>query len=190
MFKKPNLKGPRFRKDEYHVFRKDLFDRFKEKYPQHSITFDKFESTITNHSGKMWKEAIDSRDGILLPEGIGTVFVISTKITRKKNVNIQASVLANREILHRNWNTDGYVAKITFTSFLNRSFNTVDTGLWFFRGHRDFKRSVAKEYPKDWKKYIVSRRMKGAAQIYKDEQIKHFLKKKVEEDLKTYNEFE
>ena len=54
---------------------------------------------------------------------------------------------------NRNWETDGNIGKIFYTNwsakykFKNREF-------WKFEAVRDFKRSIAKEYPENWTKYI------------------------------------
>lgn len=190
MFKKPDISAPRFRKDSKDVINIAMFKRFKEKYPEHNITYEQFRNVIINHSGKMWMEVVTSRDGIILPESIGHIFLGSTKIVKKKNVNIQASIKANRQVLHRNWSTDGHVGKIYFTSHLIKGSYENGRGLWSFRGHRNFKRTVSREYPKNWQNYVVILGRRKASQTYKRHQARQIMEGRTEKAMSTYNEFD
>ena len=51
-----------------------------------------------------------------------------------------------------------------------------------FQAVRDFKRTVAKEYPKNWQKYLFMKNKYKVTHLYKD--------KTNQEDLNLYNEFE
>ena len=66
---------------------------------------------------------------------------------------------------NRNWDTDGKLAKIFFTSHAlkhkmrNREF-------WSFVACREFKRAVSKSYPKNWTKYLVMKNKYRVAHLY------------------------
>lgn len=188
MFRAPNIKGPRFRKDFKEVLTRDLYNRFIAANPQHTISFENFKGIIKTHSRKMWEVASTERDGIELPIG-GSIFVGSTKIRKKNNYDIKASIAANRPIKHRNHNTDGYVAKIYYSPYLSR-IGGRDRTIWKFRGGRSFTRAVAREYPEKWNHYIVVADMYRIVNEYKRLKYKNFRTERTEATVKTYNEFE
>ena len=69
---------------------------------------------------------------------------------------------------NRNWETDGKIAKIFYTN-LSTKYRFKNRELWQFKAVRQFKRSVAKTYPKQWNKYIVMESKKRVADMYKKE---------------------
>lgn len=189
MFNAPNIKGPRFRKECKEILNTALYDNFLKSHPQHKdITYDTFCKVIKNSSTKMWKVAVDERDGIELPMG-GSVFIGSTKITVKNNYDIQASIKANAPIKHRNYETDGYVAKIYYSPRLAK-ISGRDRSMWSFKAHRDFKRTLAKEYPKDWKKYRMVESLYAVVDNYKRAKLKQSFLDSTEQAIKNYNEFD
>jgi len=189
MFKAPDINGPRFRKSTKSILTQEIFEKFKKSHPQHAaITFDNFRKIVRTCSRNMWETAIKERDGISLPIG-GTIFIGSVKIWKKNNYDIKASIAANAPIKHRNYNTDGYTAKILYSPHLARVSGR-DKSIWSFRGHRDFKRSVAKEYPKDWKKYIVPTSLYKVVEEYHKHRRKNHIKETTIKATQTYNEFD
>lgn len=188
MFKAPNIKGPRFRKDYKSILTIQLYRKFIKANPKFSsLTYDQFKAIVKTHSKKMWDVAAKERDGVELPCG-GSIFVGSTKITKKNNYNIQASIAANRPIKHRNFGTDGYVAKIYYSPHLSR-IGGRDRSLWSFKGGREFTRTVAKEYPKNWNRYIVVADLYKIVREYKRSMYKSFRTADLERSSQTYNEF-
>jgi hypothetical protein len=92
-------------------------------------------------------------------------------------------------VTNRNWDTDGKLAKIFFTSHAlkhkmrNREF-------WSFVACRDFKRKVAKSYPENWNMYVVVDPTAKLRLIYQKATYIDMLVKKQKKELKTYNEFD
>lgn len=188
-FSAPNIKGPRFRKDCKNILNSDLYDNFIKEHPQHAaITCKQFEECVQKTSKRMWETTIADRDGIELPMG-GSIFIGSTKITVKNNYDIQASIKANAPIKHRNYDTDGYVAKIYYSPRLSK-ISGRDRSLWSFKGHRDFKRTLSKEYPKDWKKYRMVEGLNTIVNNYKRAKTRHYFVASTEQAVKNYNEFD
>ena len=56
--------------------------------------------------------------------------------------------------------------------------------MWRFQAHRDFKRTVAKEYPKNWSMYMKMNSNSKVSHIYKNQDDKCI------DVFKNYNEFE
>lgn len=189
MFKAPNIHGPRFRKEFRNILSRDLHKKFLTANPKYTgLTYEQFRNIIISHSGKMWMTAATTRDGIQLPIG-GTIFVGSTKVTKKNNYDMKASVAANAPIKHRNNETDGYVAKVFYTLYLSKVGGR-DRSLWSFKGGRQFTRTVAQEYPKRWNTHIVVEHMDWIVKNYKRHQLRSHNARKTERAIKTYNEFD
>jgi len=144
---------------------------------------------IKHFNNTFYQTVIDTRDGVQLPEQIGWIFIGTCQAPKKQNTDFAKSKKYGVSVSNKNWETDGKLAKIFFTSYAlkhkmkNREF-------WGFTACREFKRSVAKMYPENWNIYVV---VEPTARI-KLNHTKNFLvnsmQKKLREDLKQYNEFE
>jgi len=188
-FSAPNIKGPRFRKNTKHILTLDMYKNFIKSHLKYKdLTFDQFTTCVNLCSQKMWKASIDERDGVELPIG-GTIFIASAKITKKHNYDIQASIAANTPIKHRNYDTDGYSAKICYSPRLAK-ISGRDKSIWLFRGVREYKRAISKQYPKNWKKYIMIEDMYNIVKNYKKARSKHYFAESTERAVQTYNEFD
>lgn len=187
MFKAPNIKGPRFRKVHKPVLTTEMYNKFIKAHPQFSLSFIQFRDIIRTHSSKLWNATIDSREGVELPNG-GIMHVASTKITKRANYDIKASIAAGHAITHRNYNTDGYVAKIIYSQRKTRVGRSGN--IWGFRGIRVFKRALSKAYPLDWKKYRVVEDTAWRGKKVNQAKRKDYMIAQTNEALQTYNEFD
>ena len=91
-FKKPNIKGPRFRPDVYQVMNPKLFNDFRKKHLRYKDVSDKDLRKIGKAFNILfWENVIDVRDGVELPEGLGYVFVGTCQASKKNNINFGKS---------------------------------------------------------------------------------------------------
>ena len=187
-FKAPNINGPRFRRKCKSLLTLELFENFKKAHPTHVITYEQFKSIILKCSYKMWNAVINERDGIELPIG-GVVFIGSTKIYKRNNYDIIASIKANAPIKHRNYETDGFVGKIYYTRRIAKV-SSRDVNMWGFTGHRDFKRAMAKIYPKTWQKFSSLASPHRVNNEYIKNRNKSLSIKRTEKESINYNEFD
>ena len=161
-FKKPNLKGPRYRAKRLGLLNAKTIKEFKEKNPLYSV--------------------IDNRDGVELPDSLGYLF-IGTCPSSKFNTNYSLSNQYGKVLQNKNWDTDGNLGKIFYTNYSTK-YRFKNRELWGFIACRDFKRSVAKSYPINWTKYLVMKNKYKVAHLY-DENPEDTKK-----TLENYNEFE
>jgi hypothetical protein len=189
-FKKPDLTAPRFRPVVYNVLSKEFFDNFKKKYPKYKDLENKdLKNIIKVFNNQMYNTVIDVRDGIQLPEQIGWLFIGTCQSPKKENIDFAKSNKYGVAVSNKNWETDGKLAKIFFTSYAlkhkmkNREF-------WKFVACREFKRSVAKTYPENWNMYAVAEPSKKFKLDYQNIAYKNFIEAKTEKELNTYNEFD
>jgi len=189
-FKKPDLTAPRFRPVVYNVLSKEFFDNFKKKYPKYKDLENKdLKNIIKVFNNQMYNTVIDVRDGIQLPEQIGWLFIGTCQSPKKENIDFAKSNKYGVAVSNKNWETDGKLAKIFFTSYAlkhkmkNREF-------WKFVACREFKRNVAKTYPENWNMYAIAEPSKKFKLDYQNIAYKNFIEVKTEKELKTYNEFD
>ena len=166
-FKAPNLNAPRYREKVFGLLNADLFKEFKEKYPAYeNIDNTKLKKVINLYNEKLWKEVINNRNGVELPDSLGYLFIGTCPAAKSVNTNYSLSRQYGKVLENRNLNTDGKIAKIFYTN-LKTKYRFKNRELWQFTAVRQFKRSVAKTYPKQWSKYIVMESKKRVADIYK-----------------------
>lgn len=189
-FKSPDLKAPRYRPEVHTIMNKEFFESFKKKHPKYKdLDNVELRKIIKYFNNTLYQTVIDTRDGVQLPEQIGWLFIGTCQSPKKQNIDFVKSKKYGVAVTNKNWETDGKLAKIFFTSYAlkhkmkNREF-------WGFVACRDFKRAVAKSYPENWNMYLV---VEPTIKI-KLNNTKNYLvnstKQKNIEGLKNYNEFE
>ena len=187
-FNKPDVKASRVRKPVFRVSVPKILKRLKKKNLElKDISVADFKQIIKDFSYFMREKAFTERDGIELPEGLGFVFIASVKI-RKEVIDIPRSLEIGVKLLAKNWETDGMSPKIMYTNFaMKYKFSTRQ--IWSFRGTRDFKREVSKEFRQDWKKFIQTTNTKRIVDFYKTTSVSYTAEKFITDDY-DYNEFD
>ena len=189
-FKKPDLKAPRFRPEVFSVLDKKFFDNFKKKHPKYK-SYDNtvLRDIIKTFNRALFNNVIEKRDGVQLPETIGWLFIGTCQKSKKQNVDYAKSKQYGVKVSNTNFETDGKLAKIFFTSHAPKH-KMKNREFWSFVACREFKRAVSKNYPENWNMYVVVDATTKLRQIYQKRVYKSMLVKKEKEDLKNYNEFD
>lgn len=189
-FREPNRKAPRFTSPKLNIldftFYKNIIKVYPvlKKYSQKDIN-----SIIKLCNEAIWKKVIDNRDGVELPEFLGYIFIGSCEQSKKDNIDYASSIKYNQKILHKNFETDGYVAKIFYTnSEIKYKFKY--NNLWKFTACRNFINKVSDTYPKQWSKYVKVPKYKHIGIFFKKE--RNYVNKinKTKNFLEEYDEFE
>lgn len=188
-YKKPDLNAPRFRPRRLNLTNISTYNRFLEENPKFTgLTAIQFKEVIKSFNGKIWKKAVETRDGVELPEQLGYIFIGSCPRKKNDNPDRVKSLQYGMRIQNQNWESDQYVAKIFYTNFETKYwFKHHD--MWGFTGVRDFKRTVAKTYPKEWKKYVMVDNLVRISRIFRKQKFKDFKKQETAKLLEEYDEF-
>jgi hypothetical protein len=188
-FKTPNLTAPRFRPECLNIFNKEFVKKFKEKFPKYEqLEYKLLLNIIKLFNNTIFQEVINTRDGVVLPESIGWLFIGTCQQSKKPNIDYAKSKKYGVNVTNNNWDTDGKLAKIFFTNYApkhkinNREF-------WKFVACRNFKRTVAKTYPENWNMYVVVDATQRLKLTYNKAMYKDFKLKETKKELKNYNEF-
>ena len=189
-FKKPDLNAPRYRPEVYSVLNKKFFDSFRKKHPKYKdYTNVELRNIIKAFNKLVYTTVIEKRDGVQLPETIGWLFIGTCQTSKKRNVDFAKSKKYGVTVTNSNFDTDGKLAKIFFTSnapkhkMKNREF-------WSFVACREFKRAVSKNYPENWNMYVVVNATTKLRQTYQKALVKDIMASKEKQALKSYNEFD
>ena len=188
--KKPDLNAPRFRPDVHNVLNKEFFDKFRKRYPKYkSYSESDLRKIIKAFNRKVSETVIEKRDGVQLPETIGWLFIGTCQQSKKKNINFAKSHKYGVTVSNTNFDTDGKLAKIFFTSYAPKH-KMKNREFWGFTACREFKRAVAKTYPENWNMYVVVDANLKLRLTYQSIVRKRFLIEKSTKDLNNYNEFD
>jgi hypothetical protein len=189
-FKKPDVTAPRFRPKAYNIFTKKFFNEFKKKYPKYAeLKSSEVRKIIKSYNQLMFQTAIEKRDGVLFPENIGWLFIGTCDNAAKQNVDYGKSHKYGVTVTNKNWETDGKLAKIFFTSYALRH-KMKNREFWSFIACREFKRTVAKTYPENWNMYIAVESKTKVRETYEKAFKKYIGRKLQEKGLETYNDFD
>lgn len=189
-FKKPDLKAPRFRPEVHSVLNKEFFENFKKKYPKYKqYSESTLREIIKSFNKTVYETVIDKRDGVQLPETIGWLFIGTCQQSKKRNIDFAKSHKYGVTVTNNNFETDGKLAKIFFTSYAPKH-KMKNREFWSFVACRDFKRSVAKTYPENWNIYVVVDATTKLRLIYHKTVQKQIVLNNEKKSLQDYNEFD
>jgi hypothetical protein len=189
-FRAPDVKAPRFRPETLNITNKEFFDKFREKHPKHSGISDlQIKEIIKAFNETLWETVIETRDGVQLPEGIGYIFIGTCQSAKGKNVDFAKSKKYGVAVSNNNWETDGKLAKIFYSSYASK-YKFAFRECWSFTACRNFKRKVAKTYPENWTMYVQIDSNKKMREMYTAITMKNKILKEQAVKLKTYNEFD
>ena len=106
------------------------------------------------------------------------------QIIKTYNIKLWKAVIENRDGVELPDSLGFlFIGKIFYTNWSTK-YRFKNRELWHFVACRDFKRAVAKEYPKKWTQYVIMKNKYRVAHLY-DPNIEETNKQ-----LKYYNEFE
>lgn len=188
--KKPDLNAPRFRQTKHTILDDNLIKRFKKKYPQYAdVDREVLKKIIYVYNKNLGQTAIDYRDGAEFPENLGYIFIGSCPSPKKFNVDYTTSVIHDKPLRHRNFESDNFLAKIFYTNFANK-YKFQNRELWQFKGTRWFTRAVAEAYPENWKNYLQVDSFTHISKMFKNSIKQEYIMKRDATAPDNYNEFD
>jgi hypothetical protein len=189
-FRKPDVKAPRFRQEAINIIDNEFFDRFKEKFSKYkSLSESDIRKIIKSFNETFWDNVIETRDGVQLPEGLGCIFIGTCETSKSNNIDFAKSKKYGVPVTNKNWETDGKLAKIFYTSYSSK-YKFAFRECWSFIACRNFKRGVAKTYPDNWTMYVQVDPHKKLRKMYTAISLNQKRKKELSKQLDNYNEFD
>lgn len=145
-------------------------------------------NVIKESNEQIYRDMLEYRDGIELPESLGYCFIGTCPKKIAVNIDYKVSHDHALKIEHRNWESDNYLAKIFYTNYETK-YRFKFSDLWTFSAGRNFKRSVGRIYPTCWKKYIQVDHTLKISRLFRKEKMRVSKILKTELLLATYDEF-
>lgn len=189
-YKQADLKAPRFRQESVNIADRAFIKTLKDKYPKYKdLSETTVRKIIKTFNETLWKEVIETRDGVQLPEGLGVIFIGTCQAPMRQNIDFAKSQKYGMTVTNKNWETDGKLAKIFYTSFSSK-IKFVNRECWSFTPCRNFKRAVAKSYPENWNMYIRIDANAKMRKTYDKHRFRDMAQASLNKKLKDYNEFD
>lgn len=191
-FKKPDLNAPRFRPKVLSLLNRELYDKFIAKYPKYQgISCEEFKNIIDSFNRKIYRTAIDNRDGIELPESLGYIFIGSCEPPKRKrnNINFGLSIKHNTRVMNRNLGSDSFLCKIFYTNCTSK-YRFLHREIWQFEPSKEFSKKTSESYRINWKNYIQVENNRKISSLYKNRQMKDWVRTKKNDTPEEYNEFQ
>jgi hypothetical protein len=190
-YKAPDLNAPRYREKIFSILNAKLLKEFKEKYPKYKdLDITTFKEIVKDFNEEVWKQVIEHRDGVELPEGIGFLFIASTPASKhKNNINFSESAKLGVTVHNTNLKTDNRLAKIMYSNY-HAKYRFAFRDVWGFQGVRQFKRAVAQTFPDNYNRYVHLTDNNRVTDIFNkviDRKIKN---RNYNNSIDEYNEFE
>jgi hypothetical protein len=187
--KAPDLHAPRLRNKAHGLLNSDTLKEFKKEHKEYKdLDMTTFKKIVVTFNEKLWWTVINDRDGVTLPEQLGFLFIGSCETPLvKTNIDFKKSLELGMNITLRNLESDSKLAKIFYTNY-GTKYKFLNRDLWKFVAIRQFKRTVAQEYPKRWKQYVEIAQSQKVSSLFKETKPDNFVKME-SELLEIYDEF-
>lgn len=146
---------PRFRgcSGRTSVLSKQLWEEYNIKNPENTVTWQEFKNCILESNRAIYTHVIDNRDGFEFPKLLGFNFIATCKRPKKKNVDFKTSEQVGKVVYHRNYDTDGKIAKIFYTNF-GIKYKLRNRRLWVFTACREYRDALKPVYRQNYNRYI------------------------------------
>lgn len=198
-YKKSDPKAPRFRREETDLLNagnKEFFADMKKRHPELAKYGNgDIAKCIKLCNVALANQVVHNRNGIKLPEGLGVVIAGACKVpdkTAEKNINVEVRNKTGIEVPHSNIHSDGYVAKVKYSSEVDK-YMFPNHDFWVFDPGRPLSRALSAEFKKgNHLNYIVFSTYTHISHLFRPDKIRKEDAKAVErkkEKLDNYDEF-
>lgn len=173
------------------TFSRRAWLRFNKEHPELKISDAEKLNIVETFHENLWKECVENRNGVLLPERMGKLEIITYKASRKRLKIDRVTSKNLGYVVHKNpvLKDDGKKAFVDFIT-KSESYNMINKALWGFIPLGTFMRAKNAAFSENRGKYKGDKNNRAAGYrkdlFYK----KLFARENDEEVLKTYNEFD
>jgi hypothetical protein len=150
----PDRNAPRNRLKSTSIMNTFELSKFSKKYPEYpDLTLKEFSDIIRAFNSEIINAVISNRDGVVLPENIGKLSIITFSRSKRKIIDFGKSNETGQLHYHMNWNTDNRLCKIMYNSSIN-NYGNKNSRFYGFLPNREFKKTVSDAISKNWQKYV------------------------------------
>lgn len=148
----PNRKGTRVRKKTTSIMNRKMFSKFLKEYPEYKgMTISEFNKIVKQFNNDIVDAVIDNRDGVVLPERLGELTILTFPSPKRKIIDFGESNKAGELRYHGNWETDNKIGKIVY----HKASQSVTNGRFLgLIPSRDFKKRMSSAFKRFWQRYV------------------------------------
>ncbi len=189
-YQAPDLKAPRYRLPTKGTLNQKTLQQLKQRVPQVAhLGDDVLKELLLSLNESYWLAVLQNRDGLELPALTGHLFLAACPGRKADSVDYKSSRELGLRVKHRNWKSDGFLAKI-FLTLANPRYVFKFSDLWGFKGCRNFKRAVGQVFPRQWQLYVCIKPDQKTRLIYTNRQDKISAQQQSQQQLGSYDEFQ
>lgn len=166
-----------------------VHNRFRSSHVQCNLKNSELTHILEVFNQNVLQATLENRSGVLFPNRMGKIQVVSVKQKDKQRVDAKTSKELGYEV-HENKNKNGGIYPLTIVDVYGDSFNMPNKYLWEFKASVGFKKELQDAIKKDRTRFTPVK--KEYIAYYRKDKFhkKEFAKEKEAELLLTYNEFE
>lgn len=147
--RKFDLNAPRVRKTFYNTLNRDLYKEFVKENPDTKVTWEKFEYIIRTSTEVMVDIVCSHREGVDMLNSLGKLMIGACNKKKDKNYDWVLSSKHEKNVEHKNWESNKYLCKIFYSSFETKyKFPLINH--WTFKPSRFFQRAASKAFRLNW----------------------------------------
>lgn len=147
----PDRSAPRFRYNTKKVIDQEFYKKLNKEYPDLCFKHTDVKKIMDTFHDLCKDVIANNRDGLDLPEQIGTIFVAQFKKDIIKSKNEFYKQLFSDSSWE--WKTGQHICKILYINSLQK-YKFKNSIFWTFVAGRDLKKRVSQAYVKNHTKYI------------------------------------
>lgn len=165
VYNKPDLNKPRYKRDTLRLLNQAFFSKFREKYPNSTLTNKQLKSIIVTFHQKCIKQVVDTRDGLDLYNGLGFIFVGACKI-KDKHTDHKLSGELETLIHTKDWDTNQWICKVCYTNYAQK-YRFKNASFWGFEPSRTLSRATSEAFKNNHKLYVITDNFKKFNRLFK-----------------------
>lgn len=178
---------PKYRRKETILPSTEMANSFLKKYPNYSnVKPSDFRKIIGEFNKRVMQEVVDNRNGVMLPDLLGCIFIGSSKTD--KQVKSYSKYSDNEAVRYTNVATDGRILKFLFSASVT-SVPFKNFTCWSFKANRDVRRNTAKLFENNYQKYVDITNIK-IGELFYTKKTDNTPEEKTEVLEESYNEFD
>jgi len=149
----PNRKAKRARTKSLQVLDVTRLRKFHLLFPEYKkVTQKEFHQVMRVFHEELIDDIVDNRDGVILPNNLGFLQILSFKYKNVKRVDYAKSIKYGKRFYFKNWDTDGYLGKVIYKSFFkNRGIKFYN--FWIFELVRPAKNKISAAFRENYQSY-------------------------------------
>lgn len=152
-YRVPDLHARRYRRPAAGTVNAAMFAHLRSQIPALvQVSDPALRKLLRDVNQTLWETMIQHPDGVELPSETGHLFLAACPARRADSIDYKASQALKQLVRQRNFESDGFLAKIFFSTTETR-YLWKHHELWGFAACKNFRHAVGQQFPRQWQMY-------------------------------------